>query len=347
MKQIHYILFGVLVLCITACSKEDSSWLDNHLASVDEYDRMSRKPIKPTIKEIPVTRPLFYEKDDPETDRMIGNELRGYSWRLFKNYYRKLRNRHIKDENMVYAPHNMLITLSRKMEGMDQCSQDQLLKEMGLEAIPLDFFTDFIDKTETFKNLDENVWVSDASNTPSIRGHWWNLFPVIYTKKEMFETADGTQKEVDMMFRSIFCENSCFEKYHIAKLDVGHYIQVFFVLPNYNATIDDVFEEFDLADLKRNASSMLNFWMPKFSVSKNVSFDLMATDVEVNIHQDIDLAFSESGVADNADKLWKINTATYETPYMGNSNFRLDQPFIYGIYEKITGMPLYLGYYGY
>jgi len=344
MKTIRYILMGAMLVGMSACQKDNTGWV---VKEPEEVTELSRKPVKPTQFEIPVTRPEIISEADRQN--FIGHRLRDYSWQLFRKYYHERKESQKLDNNLVLAPYNMLTSLRKHLGDLDVKTQIQLLKEIGLGEFPLEEVNEYCKTTDIFSHLDEDVAVRNDGNSPSIRAHWRALFPIAYTQKEMFHKADDTNKEVDMMYGSKSCYERSFQNYTIVKLNLGSYLQAFFVRPNYYSTIDDVIQSFRMADLNNitNCLKGINMWMPKFDVQDSLSLELSASDEQVHIEQNVVLKFSESGVVDATQKLWKENNATYSDPYAGGSNFRLDKPFIYGIVESVSGLPLYIGYYGY
>ena len=333
MKKLLFIFTVITLMFSTSCSKEEEN-----LPWWQDPEELSHRPIKPTVNEIPVTRPLITQTDVKE---QVAYALRSYSWNLFRQKYQVRKESNSADSSILIAPYHVIRKLHKQMESLDEESQQFLASTIGMGDCPLDIMKDYCKEVDTFCYLDEDVMVYNNSDSPTFRAHW--LFSTYYTKKETFQKADGNSEEVEMMSKTDGFLHHVSHKYSIAKNRLGSYIYVFFVKPNYNCTIDDVIKAFDPSDLKQGNWRTLRFSMPKFYTKDSHDFGISVMQEQVDIEQVVDLKFSESGIC-NVEGLWKQNYARND--FVASDVFCLDGPFLYGIVENVTNTLLYIGYYG-
>lgn len=358
------LLFIVIALaCFASCSKEEKS----SLPWLEEPEELSRRPIKPNTNEIPITRPEIMDEGQEINDR-----IHSFSWKLFQQYYQN------SNDNVLIAPYDILSSLRNRVSQKGEEAKMRFLAMMDLS----DFSDEMIDNyfyytEEFFKRPDclitgphvryRKKFVQESDNTISVIdlfGGWNNFFNEYETKKMMFHKSDGTQEEVDMMFRLHQAYYHEFREYTVVRIDVldGN-IDTFLVLPNEGYTIDEVIKRISPSDFTDKDAKQVYLWMPKFSIQqRNILDDDMLQQlgyynadtkaeysddiVKINtVWQDCSLSISEKGFGNLTDMCW---SSTGYVPYTTSfAHFCLDHPFIYGILQNNRNTPLFIGYYGY
>ena len=385
-----FVLFAASAIALlAACNSSDDSWLTG---------------IAPEPVEEPVTRAVPIELS--ESEQQVGDRLHQFSWKLFGQFYKWRQEWHAADPNTLVSPFSMVSNLSVLMNGMEGEAQRQLLKVMGLEGYSIDDVNAFykamgmgIDKADakvrfyhenifrydkglklagafskSLKELGVRTEATDVENAldyqsvnkVSFLGNWEREFSADKTEKAVFHKADGTEKEVDMMFQELvtyYLEHETFTATRV-KLNTGAY-DVFFILPKEGVKVEDVLASIEPIDLKYGDGAQVSFWLPKFKVSDKGTLDTFFLqeigfepayadgleffenhDTELSaIVQDTSFSIDEKGVEGGAVTEW--DTAYHAcNPEIKIVDFRLDRPFIYGIVETSTNTPLFIGYYG-
>lgn len=344
-KKLFDILTIPLMGCLCACQPEYTGWLSQ---KPDLPEEIEKKPVKPTSYEIPVTRP--YEVSQEDILKMVGQGLRNYSWKLFKQLYQERKVDDSLTPNLLLAPYHVISKLRQQMDVLDLRAQEQLVGSFGLEVgTPADM-KDFCEKVNRINVKGGFFKVSNSGDSPSIWAHWSNtssLFSAYDTQQGCFHKGDGTGENVDMMYTADTFMHHVFKKYTIAQHNLCNGLRVFFVRPNYNCTVDDVIESFDPSDLVGNELKhmALYFWMPKFSMQDNHDLDINISGKHVEVKQTLDLRFSENGVYNAEQKLWVSKNWKANGDHASDV-FRLDRPFLYGIMESFTNTIIYIGCFG-
>ena len=229
-----------------------------------------------------------------------------------------------------------------------------------------------------------NSWVSDATNANIERivdmtfpfqdfhllnavcfnGGWFVPFSKSETEKADFYNADGTTQKVDMMHNYITTFYNQQNNYAVARLGIDNGAYEFFVIqPNEGNSIESIAALITPDVLKSNNIAHLDLWLPKFQLgyyTDKMGFDLAQdgtfvidksdTELFVDHETDINTIMQKSFISIDEDGI-EVSAATdvnrsgaYMAP--NNAKMRLDHPFIYGIVETSTNMPLFIGYYG-
>ena len=346
---------------MSACQPEYTGWL-SQIPDVEE--EIGKKPVKPTVYELPVTRPevkdLYLE---------INNRIHEFSWKLFREYYSTSNG------NVLIAPYEMLSALHYRMEKWDNDDQHRLRRLMALDEYPTDLLENyFYYLNEYFADISfmqsgvrvryKRSYVQESDRfvrTPSFYGLWSSSFDAGETKRMLFSRADGTEEEVDMMFRYSPAYYHEFDSYTVVHVSFGdRNFDSFFILPNEGYTVDDVIKRISPSDFLRDNVKRVYLWMPKFNVSQQNVLDMdvlqklgfsMAdtragqADSFAPIWLDNSLSVAEKGVGEEMKTdTWSGYSLNYSTEYR---YFHLDRPFIYGILHRHRNTPLFIGYYGY
>ena len=357
----RYILIVAIIMAMSACQPEYTGWL-SQIPDVEE--EIGKKPVKPTVYEIPVTRPevkdLYLE---------INNRIHEFSWKLFREYYSTSNG------NVLIAPYEMLSALHYRMEKWDNDDQHRLRRLMALDEYPTDLLENyFYYLNEYFADISfmqygvrvryKRSYVQESDRfvrTPSFYGLWSSSFDAGETKRMLFSRADGTEEEVDMMFRYSPAYYHEFDSYTVVHVSFGdRNFDSFFILPNEGYTVDDVIKRISPSDFLRDNVKRVYLWMPKFNVSQQNVLDMdvlqklgfsMAdtragqADSFAPIWLDNSLSVAEKGVGEEMlTDTWSSFSPNYSTDYR---YFCLDRPFIYGILHRHRNTPLFIGYYGY
>lgn len=229
-----------------------------------------------------------------------------------------------------------------------------------------------------------NSWVSDVTNgkiekivdmtfpfqdfhllnAVCFNGGWFVPFSKSETEKADFYNADGTTQKVDMMHNYITTFYNQQNNYAVARLGIDNGAYEFFVIqPNEGNSIESIAALITPDVLKANNIAHLDLWLPKFQLgyyTDKMGFDLAQdgtfvidksdTELFVDHETDINTIMQKSFISIDEDGV-EVSAATDVTrsgAYMApqNAKMRLDRPFIYGIVETSTNMPLFIGYYG-
>ncbi|MBO7419465.1 MAG: hypothetical protein J6U14_11120 [Bacteroidaceae bacterium] len=339
MKKLLFILSVIMLACLTSCSKEETGLLP----WLQDPEELSRHPVKPTVNETPITRPMFLSKEDMK--KMARNGLRSYSWKLFRQLYEERQQDKSAQQNLLISPYNIITTLNEQVGDSNKLKKFELMRKIGINDCSEEVIEELYDHINTFLSLDDKVSVINDANNPRFKAHWGTLFKMDYTQEGSFRQADGSYKQMEMMISAgNFCYSRKAENYILTKVRIGSYLMLFFVIPFYGHSIDEVVKSFDITDLDMNFNRYFNFKVPKFSVQDSTSLDLSVFGENISIRQNVALSISEYGVNYEPEP-WEKKTERRE--WMGEDFFFLDQPFIYGIIERTTNIPLYIGYYGY
>lgn len=339
MKKLLFILSVITLMCLTSCSKEEtgSLWWQ-------EPEELSKHPIKPTVNETPITRPMIFSEE--EMQKMARNGLRSYSWKLFCQLYNERQQDKNAQQNLLISPYNIITTLNEQVGDSNKLRKFELLRKIGVNDCSEEVVEELYNHINTFLTLGKNASISNEANNPHFKAYWSPNFSLVHTQEDSFRKADGSSKQVEMMFNyGNLCYSWKNKNYIITKLIINSYVHLFFIIPFYGHTIDEVVKSFDIADLEKNIYRFLNIKIPKFCVQDSTKLDISIMGEQISIRQNVELSISESGV-NYATEPWDVKT-DYHDNWLGEDFFFLDQPFLYGILESSTNMPLYLGYYGY
>ena len=361
MRKHLFIIIAITLACFSSCSKESS------LPIVQEPDELSRRPIKPTVNEIPVTRPEIIEERLDLDDR-----IHAFSWKLFKQFYQGSK------DNVLIAPYDIMSSLKYRTAQKGVEAQTRLYAMMDVNYFSDKEIDNYFKYTDEYFNDPEfltygphvryrKTFVQEPDRlirTINFSGGWRQAFDKSETKKMIFHKADGSEEEVDMMYRVHRAYHHVFNAYTMVRIDVldGNF-DSFFILPNEGYTIDDVIKRISPSDFKCNDAKLVYLWMPKFNVQqRNMLDDDMLQqlgfshadtrsesdddpDIVKTIWQDCALSVTEKGFVDSLDMSWSISC---HIPYSKSfAYFHLDRPFIYGVLQRFRNTPLIIGYYGY
>ena len=364
MKRVILIL-SIALASLSACQPDYTGWL----SQVPDSEELSKKPIKPVPQEIPITRP---ELSSVRNEWMeVADGVNCFSWKLFRQYYQQQQN------NVLIAPYNMLNNLNKKVGKMGELAQTRLLKLMNIEEDLMENYNEYFKDMEfhysdpdflfaaTRMSHDYEIEQNGSVNhLLSFHGFWSVTFDSHETQKAIFHKADGSEKEIDMMYTKVLTYYYAIREFTIVRVHLrGLNYQMFFILPNEGFCIDDVISSFHPYLLRTQSLGRVHLWMPKFSVHDSQQLDaniielLSANAFDLDdetqenpdeglIKQDCFLGIDEIGLTIGTEIKRDI-TSSYWYGYAAPIyNFRLDRPFVYGIsYSNIY--PLFLGYYGY
>ena len=361
MKKHLFIFTVITLMCFTSCSKEEENlpwWQDPEV--------LSRRPVKPTVNEIPITRPEIMDEVQEINDR-----IHSFSWKLFQQYYQN------SNDNVLIAPYDILSSLRYRVSQKGEEAKMRFLAMMDLSVFSDKIIDNYFYYTEeelfSLEFLTSGPYVryrknfvQESDNTIStidLFGGWSKAFDEKDTKRMMFHKSDGTQEEVDMMFRIHQAYYHEFGEYTVVRIDVlDSNFDTFFVLPNEGYTIDEVIKRISPSDFTEKDAKQVYLGMPKFSIQqRNILDDDMLQQlgyysvntraecsddiVKINtIWQDCSLSVSEKGFGNLIDSWSSTGYIPYATSY---AHFCLDHPFIFGFLERNRNTPLFIGYYGY
>ncbi len=338
MKKLLFILSVITLMCLTSCSKEEtgSLWWQ-------EPEELSRRPVKPNVNETPITRPMIFSEE--EMQKMARNGLRSYSWKLFRQLYNERQHDKNAQQNLLISPYNIITTLNEQVGDSNKLRKFELLRKIGINDCSEEVMEELYNHINTFLSLDHKVSVTNDANNPRFKAYWGSNFKMDYTQEGSFRKADGNYKQMEMMISAgNFCYSQKTENYILTKVQVSSYVMLFFVIPFYGHTIDEVVKSFDITDFDMNFKRYFNFKVPKFSVQDSTSLDMSVFGENISIRQNVELSISEYGV-NYVPEPWEKKMERKE--WMGEDFFFLDQPFLYGILERSTNIPIYIGFYGY
>lgn len=389
MKAYKFLIMSTVAICLCACKSSDDSWLTG---------------IAPEPVEDPVTRAVPIELNQDQQE--IGNTLHEFSWKLFGQFYKWRQEWHSAEPNTLVSPFSMVSNLSVLMNGMDEQLQQNILGVMGLENFNVEDVNGFFKTMENginnadpqvrFVNInlfqyDSNLTLAEAFgkklaelgvaveatkvanmldyqsfNNTSFYGNWERKFSPDKTEKAVFHNADGTEKEVDMMYQELltyYLEHDTFTAARI-KLNSGAY-EVFFILPKEGVDIEELIANIKPIDLKYGDGAYVSFWLPKFKVTDNEDLDLFflkdigfdaalsdGLDFFVNHKTELSSIVQNNSFSIDEEGVEAVSETGWDTAYHACNldikfvDFRLDRPFIYGVVETSTNMPLFIGYYG-
>ncbi len=365
MKRV-ILITTIALASLSGCQSGYEDWLMKH----PEQEELSKRPIKPVPQEIPITRPDL----PPERDewREVTEGVYNFSWKLFRQYYQQ------KQDNVLMAPYTMLSTLNRKVRNKGELAQTQFIKSMNIEEDLIDRVNVYFHSMEDYDNhpelLNELALFKMNHNFTeehdgsimhqlSVKGLWRLGFEEKETHRAVFHRADGTEKEVDMMFRDAFAYLYAIKEYSVIRINLkSTNFQMFFILPNEGYSIDNVMTSFYPSSLREQSHIRLRLWMPKFNIHDSELLNASVIDEVSSNHADLDnlvdeqqgknlvqqecfIAIDEKGLNDGSE-LERYNLGYewgYASPY---KNVRLDSPFIFGVTYCLDHL-LFLGYYGY
>ena len=245
------------------------------------------------------------------------------------------------------------------------------------KVAPVDFTT-----PEAVRQI--NTWVSDATsgkiekivdmtfpfqdfhllNAVYFNGSWTMPFQKSATEKADFYNADGTVQKVDMMHTFFNTYYNQLDKYAVSRLSIDNGAYEFFMVqPNEGNSIEDIAAMITPEVLMAGNVARLELWLPKFQLgyyANRIGNDLAQdgtlvidksdTELFVDHETDINTIMQKSFITIDEDGI-EAGAAT-DISRSGsnivpqNAKMRLDHPFIYGIVETSTNMPLFIGYYG-
>ena len=204
-------------------------------------------------------------------------------------------------------------------------------------------------------------------NAVYFKGGWPFEFDKKQTKKDEFKTADGDVKEIDMMYMQFsniaYSDNDNFQTIVLPFSSPG--FVYFAMLPKETVKMDDAIASLSPASLNSFVGGKVNLYMPKFEVEYEMTAlvdVLQAINPELAFNQD-DITFLNTKVNDvniMQKTFFKVdeegveaaavtdvsNGHTYDPDKSSIIELRFNRPFIYGIVETSTNMPLFIGYYG-
>ena len=201
-------------------------------------------------------------------------------------------------------------------------------------------------------------------NAVYFKGGWSFEFDKKQTKKDEFKTANGDIKEVEMMYQEFSCigysDEGDFQVIVLPLTSSG--FTYFAMLPKEGVKLDDGIASLSPSSINSLVGTKVNLYMPKFEVEYEMAAlvdVLQAINPELTFNQD-EITFLNTKVNDVnilQKTFFKVDEEGVEAAAvtdlsngLGYSNniieLRLDHPFIYGIVETSTNMPLFIGYYG-
>ena len=361
MKRVILIL-SIALASLSACQPDYSGWL----SQVPDSEELSKKPIKPVPQEIPITRP---ELSSVRNEWMeVADGVNCFSWKLFRQYYQQQQN------NVLIAPYDMLNILNKKMQQKGELAQANLVRSMDIGEYLMERYNEYFRGMNNLCTDPDFLFAATRMNHDyeidqdgkvnhqlSFRSLWRTGFEENETYKSVFHKADGTEKDVNMMYRDAFVYYYAIREYTVVRVDLmGPNFQMFFILPNEGFSIDDVMHAFYPYTLRTQTHKKVRLWMPKFTMQDSKQLDagiinsLSGADLidsvdeqlEKNwVKQDCFIAIDEKGLNDGTDL--DRHVIGYEGGYAGPvETFCLDRPFIFGV-TYLLDYPLFLGYYGY
>ena len=364
MKRVILIL-SIASATLSACQPDYTGWL----SQVPDSEELSKKPIKPVPQEIPVTRPELPTQRDEW--REVTDGINGFSWKLLRQYYKQ------QQDNVLIAPYDMLNSLNKKMRQKGELAHTKFVKSMDIGEDLMERYNEYFKDmnylyndpdflfAETRMNHDYEIEKDgNVNHQLSFQGLWSVDFDTHETQKVVFHKADGTEKEVDMMYTKILTYYYAMREFSILRVHFrGFNYQMFFILPNEGFSIDDVMASFHPYLLSTLSLGRVHLWMPKFSVHDSIHLDAdmikqlcadgldFVDEIRDNpdeslVKQDCFLGVDELGLSVTPDLNRDIRSSYWYGYAAPVKTFRLNRPFIYGItFSNIY--PLFLGYYGY
>lgn len=203
-------------------------------------------------------------------------------------------------------------------------------------------------------------------NAIHYKGGWTKQFSKDETIIAPFHNADGSVSEVEMMSNpGISTYYSDMDKYSITRL-IFRYgaFNMFMILPKAGYSIDDIISSIRPADLCRSETAIVDLSLPKFeieygtdkilnymqSVDNSFKFRSPDTSIFTDHNTSIDLIIQKAylGIDEEGSEVAAITDITNHIhgDTTKSAEMHLDRPFIYGIVETSTNMPLFIGYYG-
>ena len=251
----------------------------------------------------------------------------------------------------------------------------------GVETYPVRFGTEatrLINEwcaMKTYNRITEFLKETDATdmthliNAIYFRASWAQRFDKAATKTRPFTDASGETQQVEMMNRmfSVGTRYDRFERFETFLLPFNNgAFAMFFVLPEEGTKPSDIMPDLIKTGISTGTSEQMtyvDFFVPKFEGLYRFSMksSLRALGAEeiftngddyqlfTNWHQPLDdvmqectLAIDETGAEAAAvtDIRWKSDSGGQAPPVI---TLEMNRPFIYGIVEKSTGMPLFIG----
>lgn len=203
-------------------------------------------------------------------------------------------------------------------------------------------------------------------NAIHYKGGWTKQFSKDKTIIAPFRNADGSVSEVEMMSNpGISTYYFDMDKYSITRL-IFRYgaFNMFMILPKAGYSIDDIISSIRPSDLCRSETAIVDLSLPKFeieygtdkilnymqSVDNSVNFRPSDTNIFTDHNTSIDLIIQKAylGIDEEGSEVAAITDITNHIhgDTKKSAEMHLDRPFIYGIVETSTNMPLFIGYYG-
>ena len=204
-------------------------------------------------------------------------------------------------------------------------------------------------------------------NAVYFKGSWLFEFDKSQTKKDEFKAANGDIKEVDMMYKQFssisYSDAGDFETIVIPFSSPG--FMFFAMLPKEDVKLDDAINSLSPASINSLSTAKGYLYMPKYEVEYEMAAlveVLQAINPELAFNQD-EITFLNTKVNDvniMQKTFFKVDEEGVEAAAvtdMSNTYFdnpdnskivelRFNRPFVYGIMEASTNMPLFIGYYG-
>ena len=205
-------------------------------------------------------------------------------------------------------------------------------------------------------------------NAVYFKGSWLFEFDKSQTKKDEFKTANCNIKEVDMMYKQFssisYSDAGDFETIVLPFSSPG--FMFFAMLPKEDVKMDDaIINSLSPASINSLSTAKGYLYMPKYEVEYEMAAlveVLQAINPELAFNQD-EITFLNTKVNDVnilQKTFFKVDEEGVEAAAvtdMSNTYFdnpdnskivelRFNRPFVYGIMEASTNMPLFIGYYG-
>ena len=205
-------------------------------------------------------------------------------------------------------------------------------------------------------------------NAVYFKGSWLFEFDKSQTKKDEFKAANGDIKEVDMMYKQFssisYSDAGDFETIVLPFSSPG--FMFFAMLPKEDVKMDDaIINSLSPASINSLSTAKGYLYMPKYEVEYEMAAlveVLQAINPELAFNQD-EITFLNTKVNDVnilQKTFFKVDEEGVEAAAvtdMSNTYFdnpdnskivelRFNRPFVYGIMEASTNMPLFIGYYG-
>ena len=202
-------------------------------------------------------------------------------------------------------------------------------------------------------------------NTIHFKGGWAKQFPKEMTAKAPFHNADGSITETEMMNSSISTYYNEKDTYSIARLEFRYgAFNFFMILPKEGYDVNDILTSINPDDMDRAEKAIVDLSLPRLEIeygSKKImdcllgidnSFSFAPSDTDFFIDHDTNISqIIQKAYLSLYEEGSEVAAVTDITSHihgdrLKNVTMHLDRPFIYGIVETSTNIPLFIGYYG-